>query len=114
MSEPLPVFDKTVALERAGGSAELANELFGMLHAELPSYATALRADSAQADYAAVRETAHRIKGSATYCGVPALGHAAEQLEGRLKRGETSAAEGDLELLLTEIDRVLALPATPH
>lgn len=105
------IFDHDLALERAGGNRDLAEELFGMLVNELPEYQEKLAAAHRNGDVDQVIFIAHRINGSATYTGVPALKAAAEALEISLKRGETEGMARQVEYLNEEIGRVLALPA---
>ncbi len=105
MSASLKVIDRDLALERAGGSLDLAQELFGMLLKELPYFRATLSSCHAAGDLQALQESVHKLNGSATYCGVPALKRAADSLESRLKRGDSDIA-GDFTILLAEIDRV--------
>lgn len=100
--------DKEMALACAGGSKELADELFGMLLAELPRRRRELHDHLISRDVAELYRTVHNINGSATYCGVPALKDAAVTLEVHLKQGETGALQNEVEHLVHEIDRVLA------
>jgi two-component system sensor histidine kinase BarA len=108
MALGMKVIDTDLALEQAGGNRELANELFGMLLEELPQHAEQLKGRLADGEFTALRECAHKLNGSATYCGVPALKAATETLEIGLKRGETSEAPARVDAVLEEIERVLA------
>jgi two-component system sensor histidine kinase BarA len=99
-----------LALERAGGNADLARELYQMLQNELPSYQINLREHYKQGETEALLNAVHKLNGSATYCGVPALKVAAETLESNIKKGIEEAYEAGLETLLKEIERVLQTP----
>lgn len=103
------IFDRDLALERAGGNTDLAEELFGMLLNELPEYREKLDTAHRDGNLDQVIFIAHRINGSATYTGVPALKAAAEALEISLKQGETSGMARQVKCLDDEIGRVLEL-----
>lgn len=107
MNAVMKVIDQDLALQRAGGNAQLAAELFSMLLQELPQQRSAVEAALAAGDYPALQQLVHKLNGSATYCGVPALKAAADALETSLKRGETAHAAGGVASILEEIDRVL-------
>lgn len=103
------IFDRDLALERAGGNRDLAEELFGMLVNELPEYRDKLDVAHRDGNIDQVIFIAHRINGSATYTGVPALKAAAEALEISLKQGETGGMARQIKCLEDEIARVLDL-----
>jgi len=107
MNAVTKVIDRDLALERAGGNAQLAAELFGMLLQELPQQRTAIESALAAGDYTALRHQVHKLNGSATYCGVPALKAAADTLETHLKRGETAYAASGVRAVVEEIERIL-------
>lgn len=107
MAIALKAIDRNLALERAGGSIDLAKELFNMLLRELPVYRETLREMHQAKEFDAIKEVVHKLNGSATYCGVPALKKAAESLESNLKKGELQAVEPGLQSVLAEIERVL-------
>jgi len=101
------IIDRELALERAGGSAELAEELLGMLVQELPRQRAQLENAAHEHDLERVRDIAHKIKGSSTYCGTPALRIAAETVERHIKQGQTAHTDDELNTLLHEIHRLL-------
>ncbi|GAB4297309.1 MAG: hypothetical protein Kow0096_15260 [Thiohalomonadaceae bacterium] len=107
MNAVLKVIDQELALQRAGGNAQLAAELFGMLLQELPQQRSAIQAALTAGDYPALQHLVHKLNGSATYCGVPALKAAADSLESSLKRGVTAQAAAGVACVVEEIDRVL-------
>jgi len=101
------VRDEALALAAAGDDAELAAELYAALRASLPDELTALRAHCVAADWPAVAELAHRVRGASRYCGVPALDQSLATLE-RVARdggdaGAISAAAAQVE---TEAQRL--------
>lgn len=83
------VLDKQQALEKAGGQASLARELFGMLLKELPALQQLMiDAYDAKSDKD-FWDHVHKIHGSTAYCGVPALRGASKTLEDAIKSGQT-------------------------
>jgi len=104
-----PIIDRELALERAGGSADLADELFAMLLHELPLRRERVQESFQRDDTDTLLDQVHKLNGSATYCGVPALKEAAERLELRLKRGSGAVQEAEIRAVLAEIDRVLRI-----
>lgn len=111
MNAVMNVIDRDLALERAGGNAQLAAELFSMLLKELPQQRQAIESALAAQDFPTLQHLVHKLNGSATYCGVPALKAAADALESRLKRGETADAASGVTAVVEEIDRVLCQSA---
>lgn len=111
MNAAMKVIDKELALQRAGGNEQLAAELFGMLQRELPEQSRKIKAALAERDYPTLQHLVHKLNGSATYCGVPALKAAADELEGQLKRAIFEHADRGVDTILSEIDRIMALPA---
>ena len=107
MNAVVKVIDKELALERAGGNAQLAEELFAMLLQELPQHRNNIQAAVAGSDYTVLQQHVHKLNGSATYCGVPALKAAADSLEINLKRGRVEQVPGGVSEILDEIARVL-------
>ena len=110
MSSALNVIDPELALERAGGNQELAHELFEMLQNELPNYTTTIQQHYSNGNYAALLEVVHKLNGSSTYCGVPALKQAASTLESNLKQGAESAYASCINNVLSEIQRLQQTP----
>jgi len=108
----LAVYDKSLAIERAGGSPELATDLFGMLLKELPLYRADLLKTLEQNDLHQMLRSAHKLHGSATYCGVSALRHAVATLEANIKRGMTEDVAHRVHDVVHEIDRIFAYART--
>ena len=110
MSSGLRTIDPNLALERAGGNRDLARELYQMLQNDLPDYLAKIRRYSTNGDTLALIEVVHKLKGSTTYCGVPALNDAAASLEKRLKQSAESGNDADISPLLGEIARLQLKP----
>ena len=88
-----PVYDRTLALHRVGGNEAVADELLRMLREDLPGQYQSLTQAFGQGDLEQVRELAHKIRGSANYCGAPALRQAADALENAILDGRSSGLE---------------------
>ncbi|MEN8171197.1 MAG: Hpt domain-containing protein [Pseudomonadota bacterium] len=110
MGSALNTIDTHLALERAGGNQELARELYQMLQNELPNYHDTIKQHYDSGDYAALLEVVHKLHGSATYCGVPALKEAAATLEGRLKQGDETTYSSGISNILNEISCLQQTP----
>ncbi|MCW8917660.1 MAG: Hpt domain-containing protein [Gammaproteobacteria bacterium] len=110
MNSPLRTIDAALALERAGGNRELACELYQMLQKELPDYLTAITQHHDSGNFAALLEVVHKLHGSATYCGVPALREAAATLERRLKQGAEDGYSRDVDDIVREIRHLQQTP----
>ncbi len=106
METQLATFDETQALEQAGGSPELARELFGMLVRELPQFDQEIREAYARQDFDLLLQRVHKLNGAATYCGVPALKAAAHSFETSLKRDESERFAEQLDDLLDAIQGI--------
>lgn len=87
-NEPLPVRDEAAALAATGGDPELARELLSTLIAGLPREVAELDARYTAKDWEKLVQTAHRLRGATSYCGVPALDSALHHLERIAKEGD--------------------------
>ncbi len=114
MSSELPVIDMDIALERAGGNADLARDLYQMLQKELPGYLENLPDLFADNDLTSLTASVHKLHGSATYCGVPALKEATEAFESCLKRREAEHYQEGMDAVMDAIQRLLLHPKLPN
>ncbi len=96
--------DRTVALSRVGGDAELLHEIGQLFLEEYPTLLTRLAAAVANQDARTVDRTAHSIKGSVANFGAPAAYQAALELE---QMGHTGNLV-DAPRHLGELERALA------
>jgi two-component system sensor histidine kinase BarA len=112
MSASTPVFDRELALQRAGGSQDLAEELFSMLLRDLPDIRQRIDSAYVSNNIPLLIEVVHKLNGAATYCGVPALKAAAQLSETALKQGQLNSYDSLHKQLLNEIDRVMASTGT--
>jgi len=109
MDNELDVYDDQLSLELAGGNEDLAHQMLDMLRNELPELRSSMNAAWNEGDEAAMYDKVHKINGSTRYCGVPAIGHAAHQLETMIKNKESDLDDA-LQHLNMEIDRLLSKP----
>jgi two-component system sensor histidine kinase BarA len=110
MSSALNTIDINLALERAGGNQDLARELYQMLQNELPNYQSKIKQHFDSGNYVALLEVVHKLHGSATYCGVPALRAAAASMESNIKRQAEDSYASGLTCVLSEIQRLQQTP----
>ncbi|MEJ2142486.1 MAG: Hpt domain-containing protein [Gammaproteobacteria bacterium] len=105
-----PILDKNIAIEKAGGSSELAKELFAMLLKELPELKNLMNMAYQTNDPQGFWDHTHKIHGSTAYCGVPAMRVAASMLEKSIKADKSfKEMEGDLNNLNKSIDQLLTI-----
>ena len=103
----MEIFDKTIAVEQAGGSVELAKDLFGMLLNDLPQMRETLNMLYTGKKTQQFWDIAHKIHGATAYCGTPLLKQASKQLENAIKADDTAGMEQGLQEVNTQIDRLL-------
>ncbi len=113
MSSEYKVVDAALALERVGGNADLARDLYQMLQKELPLYLEKLPALYNDNDITNLKASVHKLHGSATYCGVPALKAATESFESCLKCGESEKFQEEMDGLMEAIQQLLKQPTLP-
>ena len=113
-SEPI---DTAAALDRAGGDAELLQQIAELFLKELPGLLTSLRESVAVGDAIGIERAAHKLKGSVgNFSAQPAF-DAALKLEtvgneGNLAQAQTAYQE--LEKELQRLEPVMARLAAPH
>lgn len=94
------VLDQDAGLRLAAGMREVWERSLQMLGDVLPSRLDELSRSLAQGELAAAAEYAHKLKGSAGYCGAVALERAAAGLETACREGEPVRSRE----LLTELE----------
>lgn len=100
------ILDIPLAIEQAGGNAELARDLFTMLLDELPHHRDKLQQAFQAGDQQALWDHAHKVYGATAYCGVPALREAAGELETAIK-SQASDLGDSLEAVLRAMEELL-------
>jgi two-component system sensor histidine kinase BarA len=102
-----PLVDTEKAVRLTGGKRELAEELFGMLLADLRAKREQLVFRNEQ-DRERLRGLAHRIQGGARYCAAGRVQRAAQRLEYVTESGRSeSEIEAALNRLRDSIDELL-------
>lgn len=96
---PLPVRTADGSAEFTGGDLALSDRLVAMLTAELPQTLAELRERLEAGDREGLKERAHKLKGGAAYCGVPALHQAATLLD----QASLQASPAQLNLYLARL-----------
>jgi two-component system sensor histidine kinase BarA len=77
----LPMRDIERALRITGGDATLANQIFELMVQDLPSQLEKFLRLQQEENWGELKRSVHRLRGSVTYCAVPALEHNLSVLE---------------------------------
>ena len=101
------IFDERLALDRTGGDRDLLKELIAVFLSEIPNWMQALRGALDRRDAAALRITAHAIKGAVDSCGASGAFDAAMLLERIGAEGNLAAAPAAMVVLERRIERAL-------
>lgn len=101
------VVDYVEAIEKAGGNADLAKELLGMLLQELPQLRDYLEGAIVRENLEAIWDHAHKIYGSTAYCGVPCLRDAASAMESAVKSQQFDAIRNQFTTLDEAIQQLI-------
>ncbi|HEV3343107.1 MAG TPA: PAS domain S-box protein [Pirellulales bacterium] len=99
--------DWAAALERLQGDRALLEELIGVIRQEAPQLLAAVREAVERGDAAALRLSAHTLKGSLGNFAAARAVEAAKRLEMMGKQGDLSDAAQALAVLESELDRFL-------
>ena len=105
--QSMPVRDLDKALTVTGGDQKLADEMFKQLRIELPMHLEEIRTANTKGDWHAMQEIAHKLHGSTSSCGVPALDECVHQVEIICRNRAADLISQQLDNLSNEIDRVL-------
>jgi len=100
------LLDRTLAMSRVGGDAELLREIAVLFLEDYPRVLDELREALSRQDFKTVERTAHGLKGSVSNFGAPAAVEAARAIEmlGREQRlAEVSQVIHTLELALAAL-----------
>ncbi|VAX14428.1 hypothetical protein MNBD_GAMMA24-2267 [hydrothermal vent metagenome] len=105
------IFDARLALEQAGGSEELARDLFAMLLDELTDHQQAIemmfkRLSSENGTFEALWDPVHKLHGATAYLGVPALRQAVKAFEDQIKQHVREQLDEGFRQLDAEINRL--------
>jgi len=108
----LPCYDHEEAIKLAGGNAELAQELFQMLIAELPQYQEKIQTAQENNNIKDLKHFIHKVNGATSYCGVPKLRKAAVELESLIDHNELDTAPQKVKEVLDNISELVDINST--
>ncbi|MCG7969067.1 MAG: response regulator [Candidatus Thiodiazotropha taylori] len=103
----LPVRDTDKLLAITGGDQQLADEMFKQLCLELPQQLLTIKKLIDESDWNNLKELAHKIHGSTSSCGVPALDYKVKEFEKVCKQEDTDQLLSSYIQLEHEIERLL-------
>ncbi|MEA3276620.1 MAG: Hpt domain-containing protein [Pseudomonadota bacterium] len=104
----LPTRDETAALAAAGGDMGLAREMLESLLLGLPREMAILSGRFEAEDWPGLGEAAHHMRGATSYCGLPALDTALQDLERSAKAGDAKRIVVRLQQVAQEAERLRA------
>jgi two-component system sensor histidine kinase/response regulator len=96
------------ALERLGGDRGLYDELAEVFKKECPTFAAEMRKALDARDLKALERSAHTLRGASSNLGAVAVAEAALDLERLARSEELESAQGQLEILQKEIERLFS------
>jgi two-component system sensor histidine kinase BarA len=102
-----PVRDRHKLLLATGGDHQLAEQLFSAFCDELPKDISSIRQLFAASRWEDLRETVHRLHGSTSICGVPALNAVIKELEDNCGKRDAQQTDQLLKRLESEADTLL-------
>lgn len=105
--DTLPVRDIDKALAVTGGDRNLADEMYRQLLRELPTSLAAIEKEFSRKNWRGLWENTHKLHGSTSSCGVPAVDHAVQRLEAACRETNAEVCESVITELKSEIDRLL-------
>ncbi|RLW71714.1 MAG: hypothetical protein B6D71_00705 [gamma proteobacterium symbiont of Stewartia floridana] len=103
----LPVRDMDKLLAITGGDQQLADEMFKQLCLELPQQLLTIKKLIDESDWNNLKELAHKIHGSTSSCGVPALDYKVKEFEKVCKQQDTDQLLSSYIQLEHEIERLM-------
>jgi two-component system sensor histidine kinase BarA len=105
--EELPVRDIDKLLAITGGDKRLANEMFQQLCKELPQQLINIKKHIDHADLESLKELIHKVHGSTSSCGVPALDYSISKFESICKTATFQELYEAFLVLEQEVERLL-------
>jgi two-component system, NarL family, sensor histidine kinase BarA len=106
-NKALPPHDIDKALSVTGGDRRLAEEMYNQLLHELPASLATIESAFSEGNWRALWESTHKLHGSTSSCGVPALDYTVQQLENACREKIIDDCERLIAELKIEIDRLL-------
>jgi len=108
----LPVIDAKLGVERAFGQADVWRTILDMLVKDLPASMASIESAFTDQNLEDLRKAAHKLHGSSSYCGTPALQNAAKSLELGCIKNEPEQIGLWLQTLREESGRLLEMVAS--
>jgi PAS domain S-box-containing protein len=99
--ETLPIFNKTKFLEYFSDDLDLARKLCHLMLDDLPEYIQNIKAFADAKDCNAIKEEAHKMKGTVSYVGGDSFSNLLAKIE---KNAQTQ--DQDIDLLLTQVAQI--------
>ncbi|MET0051641.1 MAG: response regulator [Candidatus Thiodiazotropha sp.] len=103
----LPVRDMNKLLAITGGDQKLADEMFQQLCKELPQQLIQIKRHIDLSDREQLKELVHKVHGSTSSCGVPALDHRIREFESVCQTADLQELNDRYVLLEREAERLL-------
>lgn len=100
------VYNEALAIKRAGGRKEMADELLEKLIESIHNDRPKIENAFAQRNLKDLGELVHRLHGGCCYCGTPELQHSAKSLEKAIHSGDTILVDNAYDVFLSALDRV--------
>jgi two-component system sensor histidine kinase BarA len=108
------VYDQELAIRIAGGNPTIATELLDLLIKDVAFQIEFMRRAHAEGNLEDLGKQAHKLNGSASYCGTPALKGAAETLEWVIAEAQDAQIEDAYARVMAEIERLLTYYEAHH
>ncbi len=105
-NQPL-VIDSRKILDITGGDRALAREMFNQLCGELPQQLEEIEKHIKEQNWEHLKEITHKIRGSTSSCGVPALDYTVQRLEQAAISKQTEQLMVEFDSVKTEVSRLL-------
>lgn len=103
----IPSIDWNLGIKLAGNQRQLAEDMLNLLLKDLDEVTHRISEQYQSQDYKKMQQEVHKLRGAASYCGVPRLKTILEQLETSLKTHIMDNLPSLLSLLDTEVSLLL-------
>ena len=109
----LPMRDVKRALSITGGNAQLAEQMFALMLQDLPAHLHKILRLQQEKNWRELKLSVHRLRGSVTYCAVPALEYRLRALESAAASKKPSDIERCMQTVRSEAQRLIVSGETP-
>ncbi|PHS71176.1 MAG: hybrid sensor histidine kinase/response regulator [Cycloclasticus sp.] len=103
------VFDDEISRKSMNADTQFILHILNKFFAELPEQLNSISHDVKQNELKNAAETAHKVHGSAAYCGTPLLKNASKQLETNLRNNKIVLIEESMGKFQNEVEKLLLL-----